>query len=130
MLQALTLFGLLAQAIANFVINGNFEEPYINPTSFISCASAIPGWMGLFDALGPLNEVVLNPTQYVDLACGSSTNGFISQNVTLPTDGIYQLSFHAESYSWFPIAITEIYWDGQLISTVQSEIGKTLNFSF
>ena len=79
--------------------------------------------------IGPsLYPYVGNPTQYVDIACAFS-NGFIAQNVSLPTDGIYRLSFQVGEFPNYSGAIAEIYWGGQLIGTGHSTTGQIVEYS-
>ena len=73
----------------DYIINGGFEIPFVPDKKLIK-PSSIDGWYGKFELAGRFPGIE-RLSQFIDTA--SNSNGFIAQNVSLPNEGIYNLSF-------------------------------------
>ena len=113
----------------NYIINGGFEDPTVPDYGFYNSPS-ISGWEGSFDLHGRLLIIGSTfVTQYVDIS--GQFNGFIVQNMTLPKYGVYNLTFEFEPASInYEDSKAEVYWNEELVATVQSFERKVTSVSF
>jgi len=127
------ILALSCPAKASLVVNGSFEDPDIPQNSF-ALFSSITGWTRFF---GPSIEIQdriagndLQPAfdGFQQLELDSTANTGIQQTITIPADGLYNLSL---AYSPRPglaasSAIVQVLWDGTIIGTFgQSGVGLT-----
>ena len=80
-LMAITVLCTLTSS-KNYIINGDFESPFVLDYTYLPSQSSTDGWYGHFDLMGRFSTTSGFSTRFIDTAPYS--NGFIAQNVTLP----------------------------------------------
>lgn len=98
----------------NYIINGDFSYPILTTQN----GRNIDFWNGTQFDLKNDPTFNLGFGQYVDLQKAIYQNGYISQVIILPVDGIYQLSFYQRARTVnFQYYQAQIYWNSVLLAT-------------
>ena len=108
------------------IINGSFET-YEGPhgggtgTGWYENPNSIDGWT--YDMMSmstrPGTTISVRPTASHHLDLAAQTNGWISQQIEGQLDGqVYQLSFDMKSRGCEGQSVAEVYWNGELIDTI------------
>ncbi|WP_013322469.1 DUF642 domain-containing protein [Gloeothece verrucosa] len=118
------LFSSSQAQAANLVINSGFEQPAINPGTFI-ISNSVPGWTRSSISSGSgielQNNVAGSPfegNQFLELDSNGTTN--IYQDITTSIGSIYNLSF---AYSARPTVLNnsvDVYWGGNLVTKLNA----------
>lgn len=79
----------------NYIQNSGFENPSVSSYVIINFTNDFAPWLGFFEVRGGFYTIGFG--QYIELE--DTVNGNITQNVTLPYDGTYNLSFYRKAYN-------------------------------